>query len=216
MAITVDFTVSERVGDNYLSCWFTDTSSGTITSRKWILGDGRVVEGNETQVRHTYRTPGIYTVTLVASNASEQESEKKDEYIVVNLVPPDPQFIIAQSSDASTGNYWRLSIDPLMHLIWETNERRYRSTDPVVSVGQWSLVEFHMETLKMYVGSGPSFRKEITMYNEIVTTPIVFTETKLESVSESTLKIDELKVWGREEDLKDYYKETRAAAISLG
>ena len=47
---------------------FTDTSTGSITTRLWDFGDGTTLSATSTNVRHTYSIPGTYTVSLAVSN----------------------------------------------------------------------------------------------------------------------------------------------------
>ncbi|MBI9069312.1 MAG: PKD domain-containing protein [Salinivirgaceae bacterium] len=64
---------------------FTDASTNTPTSWLWNFGDAGTSDiQNPT---HTYNTPGNYTVTLTATNASGSDSEIKTAYITVNNTP---------------------------------------------------------------------------------------------------------------------------------
>lgn len=61
---------------------FTDLSTNTPTSWSWNFGDGGATSSAQNPVR-SYSTPGQYTVTLTASNASGSDSETKVNYITV-------------------------------------------------------------------------------------------------------------------------------------
>lgn len=212
MTINADFTVDGRVGEGFSTVTFTDASTGTITLRKWILGDGTVVEGNETIVKHTYRAFGKYDVVLVASNTTEQDTETKDEYIIVNELRPIPNLIIMQSFEPTVNTYWRLYLDTDFHLVYETDEYIYRSGDKVVNIKKWVFVEFDVTSEKMYVGSYVSNRKEIACSKYSNTSPLPIEVLLTEIAPQSNLKLDELKVWGVEKNFYDYCKSLRGRA----
>jgi beta propeller repeat protein len=65
----VSFTANQTYGIAPLHVQFTDTSSGDPFSRIWDFGDGSP-SLNQSQVVHTYATPGTYTVTLSATNVN--------------------------------------------------------------------------------------------------------------------------------------------------
>ena len=68
-APVASFTASPTSGTEPLGVTFTDTSSGPPISNYWNLGDGTLVtNGTAASFGHTYAA-GIYTVTLLASNA---------------------------------------------------------------------------------------------------------------------------------------------------
>jgi len=72
------------VGEPPLAVVFTDLSR-YATSWEWDFGDGQT--SSEKYPSHTYTSPGIYTVTLTASNAYGQEdTETKLEYITAGPV----------------------------------------------------------------------------------------------------------------------------------
>lgn len=215
MAVTADFSVSSRVGDNFHSCVFTDASVGIITSRKWLFGDGEVSEGNDLQVTHFYREPGVYSVTLVVGNSSEQGSETKEDYIIVNDVKPVPYFIIMQSFNSLNGRYWKFYLDTSMYLYYENNNYLFVSKHPVLNIGKWSLLEFHPQTMKFFVGSYLNFREEIDAAQIVNSAPSDTPYTVTEILPKSTMKIDELKIVNREENLTEYYRAHRAKAALL-
>ncbi|MDD1669730.1 MAG: PKD domain-containing protein, partial [Methanomicrobiales archaeon] len=65
----VSFTANQTYGIAPLPVQFTDTSSGDPFSWIWNFGDGSP-SLNQSQVAHTYVTPGTYTVTLSATNVN--------------------------------------------------------------------------------------------------------------------------------------------------
>ena len=62
---TPDISCDERVGDGYLSTTFYDPTIMTVDFRKWIFGDGVVVEGSGlSTINHTYYDPGYMMLFL--------------------------------------------------------------------------------------------------------------------------------------------------------
>ena len=64
---------------------FTDLSQNTPTSWVWDFGDGST--GTGTKPDHIYRTPGVYDVTLTASNPDLTNSRTRNQYITVVDIP---------------------------------------------------------------------------------------------------------------------------------
>jgi PKD repeat protein len=80
-----DFTASPRSGYAPLTVQFTSISGGTPVGWEWNFGDGKTA--TEENPRHTYSSPGSYTVSLTIENASgETGSRVLSGYIVVTAV----------------------------------------------------------------------------------------------------------------------------------
>jgi PKD repeat protein len=64
--LEVDFEGTPVSGDVPLTVLFTDLTDwgGEITSREWTFGDGSKETSENSTISHTYREPGIYTVSL--------------------------------------------------------------------------------------------------------------------------------------------------------
>ncbi|MBD3260099.1 MAG: PKD domain-containing protein [Candidatus Altiarchaeales archaeon] len=214
MAITADFTANVRVGTGTLSVTFTDSSVGAITSRKWILGDGTVVDGNQTVVNHTYKD-GKFDVTLVVQDGAEQDSETKTDYVIVDVLYAQPSLVIAQSWSQVDNEYWKLYIDDQRRLVYENESYIYRTVSAAVNVNKWTLIEFHPGRNVFYVGTYNSVRTRMDTYTSLNTSPDTPTTDVLEILPSTTMKIDEFKIWSRDVDLKDYYYETRGKAGNL-
>lgn len=212
MAVAADFTVSNRAADRFNTVVFTDASTGVITGRKWILGDGTVFDGNDTTVKHTYTVPGRYTVTLVVQDSVDQDSETKTDYIIVNDVAPTPDFVIMQTFEVSSGAYWRFYIDAQLHLVYETPQYVYRSSDRVINIKQWAMVQFDPVSEIMSVGTYLGNYKVIPCNKTTNVAPTVPVSTKTEVAVQSTIKIDELMVWSTAKNLRDYHNSTRGKA----
>jgi len=105
-----EFDASPRKGAAPLSVAFTDASTGSPTSWDWDFGDG--FASTTQNPNHTYDTAGVYTVTLIASNADGADTATKTDYIRVGT--PTAGFDADQRSgsapltvaftDASTGS----------------------------------------------------------------------------------------------------------------
>lgn len=215
MALSARFSASERVGDGILGTTFTDSSTGSIVSRKWVMGDGTVYDGNSTSVDHVYWSPGKYTVKLIVDDGTDLDTEEKDEYIVVNQYYTVPDFTIMQSMDNETGEYWKFYIDEELKLVYETESMIYRSTNAITSIRTWTLVEFHIINKEMYRGNEATYRVKVTLESESNSSPISVTESKVEIAPETRIKIDELKIWSVEKDLSEYFSSTRPKAAYL-
>lgn len=211
--LLANFTSINRVGDGVATVTFYDDSSGgIITNRKWIFGDGYVLDGNETTATHLYAYPGTYTVTLVVSDSFAQASVIKEGYVVVNEVHSRPSFNIAEGFSYSNDEYWRFYFDSMLHLVYEDKDYIYKSENPVTEVGKWTLVEFHAGSDRMYVGTYNNVRSEVLVAKSVNSSPFVLNENISHIARDSTIKIDELKVWLGDKRLSEYYYDTRNRA----
>jgi len=105
------FTATPTAGLAPLTVQFTDTSTGSPTSWLWDFGDGNTSTAQNPQ--HTYTAPGLYTVTLTATNEYGSDTETKTDYITV-YAPVTAQFmadvtygalpLTVQFTDASSGS----------------------------------------------------------------------------------------------------------------
>ncbi|OGP72780.1 MAG: hypothetical protein A2V86_08735 [Deltaproteobacteria bacterium RBG_16_49_23] len=78
---TAGFSGSPLTGSAPLTVNFTDLSTYNPTSWTWNFGDGAT--STLRNPSHTYRSPGVYTVSLTASNAGGSDIEMKTNYINV-------------------------------------------------------------------------------------------------------------------------------------
>lgn len=96
-----DFSASETYITAGNSVTFTDLSTNMPTSWSWTFEGGTPATSNEQNPTVTYEEPGIYSVTLVATNDFGSDTETKTAYIEVVSV-------IDMSNDpiyACTGTY---------------------------------------------------------------------------------------------------------------
>ena len=98
---TADFSASETIVSIGNAVDFTDLSTNMPTSWQWTFEGGNPATSNEQNPTVTYNEPGIYAVTLVATNDFGSDTETKTAYIEVVSV-------IDMSNDpiyACTGTY---------------------------------------------------------------------------------------------------------------
>jgi PKD repeat protein len=83
-----------------VACTFTDTSSdpdGTITSRRWLFGDGSAeVTDPGLTPSHTYNTAGSYNVTLTVTDNGGKTNARQTGVVVSAAtanVPPTASFV---------------------------------------------------------------------------------------------------------------------------
>ena len=79
IAVVADFVSDTTTGVAPLPVDFSDISTGTISSRLWVFGDGAT--STERDPVHTYATPGTYSVSLTVSGPSGADTETKTDYI---------------------------------------------------------------------------------------------------------------------------------------
>ena len=95
-APVADFTVDVSSGVAPLNVNFTDISSGVPTSWSWDFGDTGT--STEQHPSHTYTSPGLYTVTLTATNAQGGDAIVKTDYI--NVLLPGSSVTFTPTDDA--------------------------------------------------------------------------------------------------------------------
>jgi PKD repeat protein len=81
-----DFTATPTSGIVPQSVQFTDTSTGSPTSWLWNFGDGTT--GSDENPSHVYTSPGVYSVTLSASNSIGSTTFTQPDAITVSSGAP--------------------------------------------------------------------------------------------------------------------------------
>ena len=81
VAPTANFSANKTTGVAPLAVSFTDSSTGSITSRSWNFGDGTTSTAQNPS--KTYSNAGIYTVKLTATGPGGSNTATKTNYISV-------------------------------------------------------------------------------------------------------------------------------------
>jgi PKD repeat protein len=106
-APTASFTRSPATGAAPLTVAFTDTSTGAPTSWAWAFGDGGTSTAQHPT--HQYTAPGIYTVSLTATNATGGDTVTQLASVTVTPTIPPPTgtpvtFVATADGLVQTGN----------------------------------------------------------------------------------------------------------------
>lgn len=87
--------------------FFSDRSTGSPARWSWTFGDGGVSSAQNPA--HTYSAPGTYTVTLIASNASNSSIATKQ--VVVSAAAPFRSLLsVAAQTSGAGGTSWRTEL----------------------------------------------------------------------------------------------------------
>ena len=89
-APVADFSGAPTVGVHPLTVSFTDASSGPVTSWSWTFGDGET--SSVQSPVHTYDIVGTYSVALSVAGPGGSDSLTRNDYVVVNELPPAADF----------------------------------------------------------------------------------------------------------------------------
>jgi PKD repeat protein len=100
------FSASPTAGLAPLTVGFADQSTHNPTAWYWDFGDGDF--STEQNPSHEYQDPGLYTVSLTATNAYGPDTESKSDYILV--VDPD-LLVTIFADDFEAGLNWTRSGD---------------------------------------------------------------------------------------------------------
>ncbi|MGC1954051.1 MAG: PKD domain-containing protein, partial [Gammaproteobacteria bacterium] len=98
-ALSANFTATPTNGVAPLVVTFSDTSTGSVTSRSWDFGDGSTAAG-QTAVK-TYANPGVYTVKLTVTASGASDTIIKSDLITVTAAPPVADFSATPPSGAA-------------------------------------------------------------------------------------------------------------------
>jgi len=107
--VTAAFTASPTIGTFPLEVTFNNTSVNA-TAYAWDFGDSQ--SSSVKNPVHSYQNPGLYTVTLIASNADFSDTQIKSNYIEANWPMPVAKF----EAIPTTGN------DPLVVTFTDLSE----------------------------------------------------------------------------------------------
>jgi PKD repeat protein len=214
MGLIADFSISVSEGYSPLTINFTQNCLGSPTYFKWHYGDGDSAENIE-NTQHTYIKPGIYSPILEIRKNSDFDALTKNNYIIVNQPLSESENIIIESYQNNGSKDWKFYIDQDMYLIFNVGGDIYKSGTPVIKDGVWTLVEFHSGTNQFYVSTVNEGRKKIPTYNISAGSTGMHIEDKLLVASNSSIKIDELRVVKKEENLSSYFRSLESTVYYL-
>ncbi len=104
---TADFSATPVSGEAPLGVSFTDLSVGAPTAWLWSFGDGTT--STEEHPTHVYAAPGVYDVSLEASNSAGAHTATRPGFVTVLPAPPSHTFLAAADarvkSSSPTSNY---------------------------------------------------------------------------------------------------------------
>lgn len=100
--LDADFSADTLTGTAPQTVHFTDLSIGSPTSWQWDFNNDGAIDSEEQNPVWTYSDPGNYTVTLTVSDGTSNDTEIKQDYIVVNA--PETGIINIVASQRTDGS----------------------------------------------------------------------------------------------------------------
>ena len=124
-SLRADFIANPTIGEAPLIVNFSDRSHGVVASWIWDFGDSLTsIEQNPV---HVYDSPGIYTVTLVVSGPTGQDTVTTSDYITV-----------AQNLATIAGNvFYHFDNHPVANAVLQLNSGRGSYIDTTDSSGYY-------------------------------------------------------------------------------
>lgn len=86
-----DFSAAPTIGDQPLTIYLRNRSTGGFDSCTWDLGDGTVVNSCD-NLSHTYVEQGIFTVVLTVNGQGGTDTATRPQYIRAGIDPPSADF----------------------------------------------------------------------------------------------------------------------------
>lgn len=113
-APVANFTANQTAGTAPLAVLFHDESSGdSITAWAWDFENDGTVDSSVQNPEHVYSQPGVYNVSLTATNAGGSNTLTKEQFITATIAAPAANFTANQTAgyaplvvgftDANTG-----------------------------------------------------------------------------------------------------------------
>jgi hypothetical protein len=206
---------SPHEGDGSVQFGYTGAYT-SITSYVWNYGDGsRASYIFNPPPSHVYPSSNVYSVSLTVSNGMYSDTIIKYNYIIINELQASSESIIIESFENSSSRDWKFYVDDMGHLSFDIGADTFRSTNPVVNLGVWTLVEFHPGRNKMYVASVGNGRKEVPCYLSTTGSTGMHMEDKIYIAENSNMKIDELKVTKKDLNLDSYFRSLQGTVYYL-
>jgi PKD repeat protein len=115
---TAAFTAAPTSGVAPLSVQFTDTSTGTVSSRAWDFQNDGVVDSTAASPTFTYTTPNTYTAKLTVSNSAGSSSTTRTITVspaggggsTLTFAPTDDAYVRQPFPDENTGSQTTLRV----------------------------------------------------------------------------------------------------------
>jgi PKD repeat protein len=76
---------------------FTDKSIGKISKWEWDLDGDGIVDSTRQSPRHTYDTPGTYTITMTVTGPGGISTQTREEYLAFRSTPCTADFVVSTS-----------------------------------------------------------------------------------------------------------------------
>ena len=112
VAPAANFTGTPTAGATPLTVTFTDSSTGSITNRSWMFGDGGTTNTLHAIVAYTYNSVGTNTVKLIVIGPAGVSTNTRTNYIVVTntlpqqvVSPATNSYGVVATSQSSTQNF---------------------------------------------------------------------------------------------------------------
>ncbi len=162
------FSAAPTSGTVPLTVTFTDTSTGTITSRSWQFGDGNVTNTIATSMVYQYATPGTDTVQLVVSGPGGSSTNVQANLITVgntNSVPPSPPVASFSATPTSgtaplTVTFTDTSTGSITNCLWHFGDGTSTNTVGTTMVHQYTAPGTNTVRLNVYGPGGSSSATE--------------------------------------------------------
>jgi len=138
--------------------------------------------------------------------------------------PPTPGTLdsaVIVKSNQGLNKYWRLRVSHTGYIFFETETESFRSLERIVQINKWSFIHVDFvkgnspRALRMFFGDVGRSYKEIAMVLLPAQSPESSIYNRLNVVPNSSLKIDELQIWGKVIDNKEYFNSLLNKARSL-
>jgi PKD repeat protein len=124
--ISVDFSASPISGIAPLTVYFTDQSTGDITSWKWDFNYDGIVDSTKQNPSYTYQESGDYTVCLTVGGSWGTHTETKSHYISVYVAGDVEGWAVI----IGVSDYKYLEPAPsILPLPWENYDLSYPDDD---------------------------------------------------------------------------------------
>ena len=147
------FTAEPTFGESPLQVFFTDESTNVPTSWYWDFGDGNTTTAHSPV--HIYTDPGVYTVSLTATNEAGSDTETKEDFIEVVLPATCPETM----TDIDGNVYDALEIGSQCWMQQNLKVTHYPNGDEIPHVvfdDDWAALENNnTDDARCYVGNDP-------------------------------------------------------------